>query len=193
MALALEARAMKDDILIGDTPKARRRKGRLKTVQTAGRLWKHATLSDVDGLITPEQARDYFVFTLVRNPWDRMVSYYHWLRDQRFAHPAVTLAQSQTFDEFVLHKQTRQALRAQPYASYLRRADGLDCADAYVRLEHLDADLAAVEQHLGFALQVPRANASARPKHSRQAYSDAAAQAVAHDCAVDIARFGYSF
>ena len=32
LSLALEARAMKDDILIGDTPKARRRRGRLKSL-----------------------------------------------------------------------------------------------------------------------------------------------------------------
>jgi hypothetical protein len=51
MALALEARAMKDDILIGDTPKARRRKGRLKGASTAGRLWKHSRLSDIAGLL----------------------------------------------------------------------------------------------------------------------------------------------
>ena len=50
MALALEDRAMKDDILIGDTPKALRRRRRLKGAQAAGRLWKHSTLADIDGL-----------------------------------------------------------------------------------------------------------------------------------------------
>ena len=53
MAMALEARAMKDDILIGDTPKAQKRKRRLKDIKTAGRLWKHSTLADIDGLICP--------------------------------------------------------------------------------------------------------------------------------------------
>ena len=51
LSLALEARAMKDDILIGDTPKARARRRRLKGVKTAGRLWKHSTLADIDGLV----------------------------------------------------------------------------------------------------------------------------------------------
>ena len=52
LAQALEMRAMRDDILIGDTPKARRRRGRLKGAQVAGRLWKHSTLADIDGLVT---------------------------------------------------------------------------------------------------------------------------------------------
>jgi hypothetical protein len=81
MALALEARAMKDDIMLGDTPKAVKRCKRLRDVKTAGRLWKHSTLADVDGLVTPAQMDDAFIFTLVRNPWDRMVSYYHWLQN----------------------------------------------------------------------------------------------------------------
>ena len=34
LTLALEARAMKDDILIGDTPKARARKARLRGVKS---------------------------------------------------------------------------------------------------------------------------------------------------------------
>ena len=48
LASALEGRAMKDDILIGDTAKARARKGRLlgaksAGAKSAGRLWKHST------------------------------------------------------------------------------------------------------------------------------------------------------
>ncbi len=193
MTLALEGRAMKDDILICDTPKAKRRKGRLKGVAAAGRLWKHSTLADVNGLITPDQARQWFVFTLVRNPWDRMVSYYHWLRDQSFAHPAVAQAKELSFDDFILHDDTRAAQQAWPATRYLISSDGTDCADAFVRLEHLADDLAPVQAHLGFDLDLPHSNASARPRDYRAVYSDAAAAAIAADCAPDIEKFGYSF
>ncbi len=60
LALALEARAMKDDILIGDTPKARARRGRLKGVKSAGRLWKHSTLADIAGLVTDAEVAEFF-------------------------------------------------------------------------------------------------------------------------------------
>ena len=55
LSLALEARAKKDDILIGDTPKAQRRRKRLKGAVTRGRLWKHSTLADIDGLLPAGQ------------------------------------------------------------------------------------------------------------------------------------------
>ena len=124
LALALEARAMKDDILIGDTPKARARRGRLAGVKTAGRLWKHATLADIDGLVTPDDLAGLFVLTLVRNPWDRIVSYYHWLRGQSFAHPAVGLAKTHDFTGFLNHAQTRQSLLLWPYGAWMRDRTG---------------------------------------------------------------------
>ena len=94
LASALEERAMRDDILIGDTPKAKRRQRRLEGVKSSGRLWKHAGLGDIDGLVSADELAGMFAFTLVRNPWDRVASYYHWLREQRFDHRAVRLAKA---------------------------------------------------------------------------------------------------
>lgn len=194
LALALEARAMANDLLVGDTPKAQRRRARLKGVTTAGRLWKHSTLAEGLGLYTEAEARAWFTFTLVRNPWDRMVSYYHWLRVQSFAHPAVDLAQRLGFAAFLAHPHTSASISGAPYASYLRLTNGDEVASAYLRLEHLDADAAPLEAHLGFRLTpLARANASERQRDWRGYYTDASAEQVAKLCAEDIARFGYAF
>ncbi|WP_212525443.1 sulfotransferase family 2 domain-containing protein [Actibacterium sp. MT2.3-13A] len=193
LSLALEARAMKDDILIGDTPKARRRRRRLDGVRTSGRLWKHARLSDIYGLVTQREIEEFFTFTLVRNPWDRVVSYYHWLRAQRFDHPAVGLAQRHGFSAFLNHPQTRGSLAAAPYGHYMQDRDGAERCDAFIRLEQLEADLAPLAAHLGFAPEVGRANASDRVAAYRACYSDDDAALVAQLCAEDINRFGYNF
>jgi hypothetical protein len=193
MALALEARAMRDDILVGDTPKARRRKGRLKGVTTAGRLWKHSRLSDIAGLLPEEDLARFLVFTMVRNPWDRIVSYYHWLRAQRFDHPAVRLAQATAFSPFLNHPETRATFAAERYGDYVRGADGQEREAVFVRLEHLAEDLAPVERHLGFRLDLRHENRSERPADWRACYSDADAALVGGLCGEDIARFGYRF
>ncbi|MEZ5779158.1 MAG: sulfotransferase family 2 domain-containing protein [Paracoccaceae bacterium] len=194
LAIALEARAMKDDILVGDTPKAKRRRGRLKGVRTAGRLWKHSTLADIEGLVTAEEIVSFFTFTLVRNPWDRMVSYYHWLRTQRFAHPAVALAQRLDFGAFVNAPETRATIAAAPYPSYVTLASGEERCDLFIRLEHFDTDAAPLEAHLGFRLgPLPRVNQSGRQADWRGYYTDADAATIAATCAEDIARFGYRF
>ena len=194
LALALEARAAKDDILIGDTPKARARKGRIAGVKSRGRLWKHSTLSDIAGLASDEEIATFFTLTLVRNPWDRAVSYYHWLRDQHFAHPAVGLAKSHGFADFLNHPQTRTALALWPYAAYLRNRLGEERASLFARLEHLDADLAPFEAHLGFRVTpLAPANDSNRLRDWRGYYTDQTAGLIGLLCAEDIARFGYHF
>lgn len=193
LALALEARAMKDDILIGDTPKARARAGRLQHLHAAGRLWKHSALSDIAGLVSDEEIAAFFTLTLVRNPWDRAVSYYHWLRAQSFAHPAVGLAKLHDFAGFLSHPQTQSSFRAWPFGAYMRDSHGVERCRLFVRLEHLATDLAPFEVHLGFRLTVPRANEGDRTRDWRPYFTDATAALIADLCAEDIARFGYGF
>lgn len=194
LTLALEARAMKDDILIGDTPKARARKGRLAGIKARGRLWKHSTLSDIAGMASDDEVATFFTVTLVRNPWDRAVSYYHWLRDQHFAHPAVGLAKALNFADFLAHPQIRTTLALWPYGAYLRDRFGQERASLFARLELLDQDLAPFEAHLGFRLTpLASANATERDRDWRPYYSDASAALIASLCAEDIARFSYRF
>ena len=193
LALALEGRARPSDILIGDTPKARRRRHRLRGLSAAGRLWKHATLADIDGVVGRNELSELYTFTLVRNPWDRVLSYYHWLNDQTFNHPSVTLARSLPFDGFLRHPQTRASLRDWPAGRYMQDADGVERCRLFIRLEHFTTDAAPLFDHLGFVVDLPRTNASGHVAGDRSAYTPALREIVADCCAEDIARFAYTF
>ena len=194
LARALETRAAATDILIGDTPKARARARRQQALRAAGRLWKHSTLADIDGLVDAAFLASCFTLTLVRNPWDRTLSYYTWLRGQSFDHPAVRLARHAGFGAFLAHPQTQASLARWPSEAYMRDASGTLRCTAWVRIEHLARDMAPFEAHVGFRVTpLARANASVRPADWRASYGDAEAETVARLCAPDIARFGYRF
>lgn len=193
LATALEDRATADDILIGDMPKAQRRRGRLKDLMPKGRLWKHSTLSDIDGVLSVAEITQMFAFTLVRNPWDRVVSYYHWARAQQFDHPAVQLAQRSDFAGFVSDAAVQQSLRRTPAGHYMQTADGVERCDLFIRLEHFERDAQPLWDHLGFKVALPRINASDRAGDYKSAYTDLTRAIVADVCANDIARFGYRF
>jgi hypothetical protein len=189
LSAALGTRAGPDDILIGDTPKARRRVHRLKALKAPGRLWKHSRLSDIEGLPEATPLSDFFIVTLTRDPWERVLSLYHWLRAQTFAHPAVPLAKALDFPAFLADKTIAAMLAADTISAYVG-----DRADTVIRLEHLKTDAAPFEAHLGFPLPpVPHLNPSDRPSNARAAYDAAGAARVADWYAEDIVRFGYSF
>ncbi len=192
MALALEARAMKDDIMLGDTPKALKRRKHVQDVESHGRLWKHSTLADIDGLVSEQDLDNLFCFTLVRNPWDRLVSYYHWLRTQRFEHPARHLAAQLSFADFVCHPTVANSFRHTPARSYMTDVRGIHRCNAYIRIEHLEEDLRPVEEFLGFKLALGHTNRSERAADWREYYTDAAAESVAQTCAEDIMAFKYT-
>ena len=194
MALALEARAGAGDILIGDTPKAKARKHRLKALSCAGRLWKHSRIADIAGLAAAEPLDDFFVFTIVRDPWDRVLSLYHWLRVQNFAHVSVDRAKALSFRGFVSDAEIAAMLSQDPVRAYTTDASGQDRASAVLRLEHIEADLAPVEKQLGFKIgPLPHMNRSDRPANIRAAYDAESAGRVARYFAEDISRFGYRF
>lgn len=193
LALALEGRAMKDDILIGDTPKAKKRRNRLKDAKTHGRLWKHSTLSDIEGMVPPDQIARAFTVTLVRNPWDRMVSYYHWLQAQSFDHDGVRAAKSLGFSAFLRSDHVQSAVPAHPFGHYMTRADGVEDCNLFIRIEHFTTDAEPLWDHLGFRLDLPRANRSDRPEDYRTLYSDSDSQCVFELCRTDIERFSYRF
>ena len=189
LSLALEEHAQADDILIGGTPKARQRRARLEGLQVPGRLWKHSRLMDVAPLV-PEHA---FVLTLVRNPWDRLVSYYHWLQTQQFDHVAVRLAKTLTFGEFIASPVIQRSFQASPVSSYTTDAQGVDRCRLAARLEHLGEDLEPFWEHLGFRVRIPKVNASPRNKDWRGYYTDVEATLAGRLFAEDIARFSYRF
>jgi hypothetical protein len=193
LALALEGRAMKDDIMLGDTPKAMKRRRKLKHVTTRGRLWKHSTLADIDGLLSRDEIAAMFNFTLVRNPWDRMVSYYHWLRVQGFEHDAVRKAKALDFSGFLNDAEIGQSFQANPYRRYLTDAGGTERAALYIRLEHFEEDAAPLWAHLGFKLVLPRENVSERAVDYRSYYSKADSRRLEAICREDVEKFNYRF
>ncbi|MBE9477368.1 MAG: sulfotransferase family 2 domain-containing protein, partial [Proteobacteria bacterium] len=152
LSLALEAKAMKDDILIGDTPKALNRRNRTKGIEASGRLWKHSRLTDIYGPVTQKQIESYFVFTIVRNPWDRMVSYYHWLKAQTFDHPAVRGAHQHCFTDFISDLATLKSLQNDASLDYVSDRNGVDRCDFYLRAESLQQDTKSLEQRLEMKL-----------------------------------------
>ena len=147
-------------------------------------------------LVGHERWQGYFTFAIVRNPWDRMVSTYAYLK-ALMSKPG---AKERQPDNYALME------RSGDFAGFLRMSHltendmtallvddaGTQIVDFVGRFERLSADLAFISERIGFAIKLPRLNVSDHGGY-RDYYSPETQAIVARNFSRDIERFAYTF
>jgi hypothetical protein len=130
-----------------------------------------------------------FKFAFVRNPWDLLVSSYHFLKSKPEHRRSRLVRSLPSFADYVEYEIRRGRLLQ---TSMLCDRQGRLLMDFVGRYESLAADFATICGRLGLEATLPRVNASARGDY-RDHYPPALAARVAEAFAPDLERFGYSF
>lgn len=141
----------------------------------------------------------YFKFTFVRNPWDRMVSYYHWrLRNQENVD-----VQGRTFKDWLrfLHAGDSQKLNLNGSFQYgiksqfeMLAIEEEITVDFVGRFENLQQDFEQICQRLAIEPKVlPHKNAINRNRHYTQFYDEESRILIEDLYHRDIEYFGYEF
>jgi hypothetical protein len=145
----------------------------------------------------------YFKFAFVRNPWDRLLSAWQFLRaggfndtDRRWARRH--LDEFPDFATFVRRWLTPDNARSWvhfiPQTDFIRLPDGRPGVDFIGRYERLEADFRYVCSKLSITAPLSTRNATAPPRHDyRTAYDNDTRSIVARVYARDIAELGYDF
>jgi len=131
----------------------------------------------------------HFKFGFVRNPWERLVSFYCHAR-ARLA-PSFPQFQSLTFTEWLRQADANAGWLASLFVLRPQR-ECLDGADFVGRFETLAPDFAQVTARLGLAVALPHKNAT---RHGAYAtcYDGWGRDFVARRYAGDIEQFGYRY
>lgn len=183
----------------------------------------HFGVTTYEMIYTKAEFDAYFKFAVVRNPWDRLLSGYRFLRgvyqqyldeygrvplpseyDGADASLRTKLSskfevnQYEDFEAFVLGWVTPANLRAheqfRPQHRFVCDPDGTLRLDYVARFESLADDFTTISDRLGIASSLRHDNRSAGAESSyRDHYTPAMRAVVAEHFATDIRLFGYDF
>ena len=155
---------------------------------------RHMGAREIRTLVSPQAWNDHFKFAFVRNPWDRLVSWYFMCvqapTPNAFGH--YVKEHAKTFGDFVRNPQGMMERTTVPQMDYVADTDGRVLVDYVGRYESLHADYAEVGRRLGIGGMLPHANRSAHRPY-QQYYDDTTRAIVAERFARDIEAFGYTF
>ncbi len=186
-----------------------------------GRKWpglrRHATIREIRKVVGEEVWEDYLTVSVVRNPWDLVVSQYHWatrnlslpetlahlfLRPKRFRKTSVRLGFSIArkfirFEEGAFPFYARYLHRlAAPNAPYYFNGKGKVEVDRVLRFERLANDFAHLCKELGMPpTPLPSLKTKSRPRgpHYSSYYDEETRALVAQSYRREIEAFGYTF
>jgi len=152
----------------------------------------HATLRTVEKRMPKELYDDMVKFAVVRNPWDRLVSLYHFKKQGR-GHQFRMIKKLGTFSNWL--RWIGEQPHSSPYklqVNMLRQHDGTMGTNHLLRFESLSEQWMEFSKMIGVEEQLPKLNTSSH-KNWREYYSNKDADYVASVWKEDIDMLEYQF
>ena len=165
----------------------------------------HVALKTFQLIYSKDEFARYFKFAFVRNPWDRLVSAYRFLKrggmtNEDRAWAKQHIAPYENFDTFVKAWVTPRNVNSwqhfKPQHRFLLDPTGRCHLDYLGRFENLEDDFEQIAQQLGIDARIAHLNrtkSAARKRDYRSYYSEETSQIVATVYRKDIEVFGYEF
>lgn len=169
-----------------------------------GRTLGHYTADEIQSLF-PTLFGKAFVFSFVRNPWDRVLSAYRFAKVGKtnsmgmYRPEQYKIPQFESFERFLFEWLANQNLNKldfvfQPQSKFVVNKQGNLLTDYIGKVESLNADIKYVETKLGKALSVGRENTTSdRTGYQDDYVNDDMIELVRSLYRDDVNRFNYDF
>lgn len=154
--------------------------------------------------ISKKEFKKYFVFSVVRNPWDRLVSAYEFIKQggtkyvKPPSHEIYNSGEFSNFESFVTKIVTRSDFTSldmvfQHQHYFICDANNNILVDYVGRFEQLDELSQVIKSKIGFTFNLPSLNKTSQRDDYSSYYSRKTKDLVAQFYGVDIELFKYKF
>jgi hypothetical protein len=164
----------------------------------------HTRITEYRNIFSEKEFSQYYKFTFVRNPWDRLYSAYCFLKagginEDDSAWAVSHLSGIDTFEDFVMHFLNEEVIYTEvhlvPQYKFICYEDGQSPVDFIGRFENLESDFNVVAAKIAPGAKLAHMNSSAKNKTASadMLFTQAMQEKVAILYARDIELFGYQF
>jgi hypothetical protein len=155
------------------------------------RFYSHSSALEIKKIIGDEIWNNYYKFCFERNPWDRAISYYYFILNERRKRNKTTPPLSEFINSARIYPLKKHGIE-----NYT--IDGKIVVDRVCLYENMELELESVcNQQLGIPekLALPKAKSGFRTdqRHYREILSDRDRDRIAELFADEIALFGYKY
>lgn len=135
----------------------------------------------------------YFKFTIVRNPWDRTISQYLYMKGRDDLRDFIGMRVDDPLGRYLELIQDKAHVQWLPQVAFIRDQDGRNLVDFIGRFEAFDQSVVRIMDRLGMRVaSIPHENRTRRDPY-RHYYDPETSEMVASMYAEDIKLFGYTF
>lgn len=162
----------------------------------------HRKIKDYQELFSRRAFIKYYKFTFVRNPWDRLVSTYFFLKeggvtekDRIWSEDHLSSYKDfKTFVKLWLNEENiSNSLHFQKQCDFLQDNQGNLSIDFIGRFENIEADFKTITNELNIKRNLRKTNSSKRKQNYREYYDEETKNIVSEVYKQDIKLFNYSF
>lgn len=158
--------------------------------QTGG--LQHLLATQIREEVGEKAFQDYFKFTIVRNPWDKAVSQFFYMRQRPDLREYIGMKEDDTFMRYLELTKNKLHVQWEKQHKFFQDVNGKTIVDFIGRLENFNEDSAHIFNRLGIQAEIPHVNAT-RHKHYSEYYNTETREMVAEMYKDDIRILWYKF
>lgn len=166
--------------------------GRFTNKYQTGGL-QHLLATQVRSEVDADVFESYFTFAVVRNPWDRAVSQYVYMRQRDDLRDFIGMKHDASFKHYLHLIGRKKHVQWEEQVAFVHDGDGTALVDHIGRFEALEDSASEIFRRVGVhGAQLPHELRGERGAY-QTFYDDESAEMVGSMYAADVRAFGYSF